>query len=257
MSAPNRTGTVLQLVLPALAALVLGAVLWPLFRADAMTRALHPASVAGLCWAGQLWYVSYSVGADRVADVRWTDLFGAANALTLLRGGLYAVVAGFVVVPPDTELAWVPALCYGAGAALDRVDGVVARTFGRQTPLGTRLDMAFDTFGFVAAPLLAVLWGRLPVWYLSLSAARYVFLAGLYWRRIRARPTFDTPDDNLGKYLAGIQMGFITVVLVPVVPADVVWAVAPLALAPSLVVFGRDYLVASGRLARERVTVSR
>jgi CDP-diacylglycerol--glycerol-3-phosphate 3-phosphatidyltransferase len=33
-----------------------------------------------------------------------------------------------------------------------------------------------------------------------------------------------------------------------VLPSDVLFAVAPLALAPSLVIFARDYLAVSGRL---------
>jgi CDP-diacylglycerol--glycerol-3-phosphate 3-phosphatidyltransferase len=174
-----------------------------------------------------------------------------ANTLTLLRGGLYAIVAGFAVVPADTDLAWVPAVCYGTGVVLDKLDGTVARTIGRETALGRRLDMAFDTFGFVAAPVVAVLWGQLPVWYLSLSAARYVFLGGLYWHQLRGRPVFDTPDSDLGKYLAGIQMVFVTLALAPPVPTSLVWAVSPVVLAPSLAVFGRDFLAASGRFPRK------
>lgn len=238
----------LGLGLPVLFALCLTVVLWQLFPAEARgCWAFSPAVVAGLCWAGQLWYVTYSV--DTVGTTgAFGRLFGLANTLTLLRGALYAVVAGFVVVPADTDLAWVPALCYGVGAVLDKLDGVVARSIGSQTSLGARLDTAFDTFGFVAAPLVAVLWGLLPIWYLSLSAARYVFLAGIHWRHIRDRPVFDRPDSDLGKYLAGVQMVFVTTALVPVVPTDLVWTAAPFVLAPSLAVFGRDYLAVSGRL---------
>jgi len=130
---------------------------------------------------------------------------------TLVRGALYAVVAGFVVVPSETALAWVPALCYGTGVALDKLDGIVARTVGRQTELGRRFDMAFDTFGFVVAPLVAVLWGLLPVWYLSISAARYVFRGAVWLRRVRGLPVGDLPDSDLGKYLAGVQMIFVTI----------------------------------------------
>jgi len=210
---------------------------------------LHPAVVVGGLWAGQLWYLARSLDADRRQEpgVRPRSL-GLANGVTVLRGALYAVVAGFVVVPSDTSLAWVPAACYGAGALLDRVDGLLARTVGRSTPLGDRLDMAFDTFGFVAAPLVAVVWGRLPVWYLSLSAARYVFRGGKHWRRLRGRPVFDRPDSDVGKYLAGLQMAFLTVALAPQVPADVVAAVAPAVLAPSLAVFLRDYCYVAGWL---------
>jgi CDP-diacylglycerol--glycerol-3-phosphate 3-phosphatidyltransferase len=238
--------------LPALAALCLSAVLWGLFPADATARgAVVPALAAGGCWAGQLWYVGYSYGADAVRTPEpWRRLFGLANALTLLRGALYAVVAGFAVVPAETGLAWVPALCYGVGAVLDKLDGTVARSVGRETAIGAHLDTAFDTFGFVAAPLVAVLWGLLPVWYLSISAARYVFIAGVRWRRLRGRPVFDRPDSDLGKYLAGVQMAFITVALAPASPTDLVWIVAPFVLAPSLAVFARDYLAVSGRLSR-------
>jgi CDP-diacylglycerol--glycerol-3-phosphate 3-phosphatidyltransferase len=238
----------LRVGLPVVGAVALTAVVGALFPADAMTRwMVHPAAVAGVCLAGQLWYAGRGLETVRP----WRYVFGLANTLTLLRGGLYAVVAGFLVVPATTDLAWVPAVCYGTGVVLDKLDGAVARTVGRQTALGTRLDMAFDTFGFVVAPVLAVLWGRLPVWYLSISVARYAYLAGIRWRRLRGRPVFDRPDSNLGKYLAGLQMVFLTVALVPAVPVKFVFAVAPAVLAPSLAVFARDFLVVSGRLPRE------
>ena len=238
----------LRVGLPVVGAVALSLLVAELFPADAMTRwTFHPAAVAGVCWAGQLWYAGR--GVDSVRPYRY--IFGLANSITLLRGGLYAVVAGFVVVPMTTGLAWVPAVCYGTGVVLDKLDGTVARTIGEQTPLGTRLDMAVDTFGFVVAPLVAVLWGRLPVWYLSISAARYVYLGGIRWRRLRGRPVGERPDSDLGKYLAGGQMVFLTAALVPVVPSETLFAVAPAVLAPSLAVFARDFLVVSGRLPHE------
>lgn len=237
---------------PLLAAVALTAALLPLFPSDGMTAwVLHPAALAGISWAGQLWYVCQSLTVTAVHGTFWSQVFGLANVVTLARGGLYAVVAGFVVVQPTTDLIWMPALCYGTGVVLDKLDGAVARTIGKQTPLGDQLDTAFDTFGFVAAPLVAVLWGQLPLWYLSLSAARYVFLGGVSLRRRRGLPVYSLPDSDLGKYLAGVQMVFVTVALVPAVPTGPVWALAPFVLAPSLGVFARDYLVASGRLSSE------
>jgi len=243
----------LRVGLPVVGALCLTAAVGAVFPAEAMTRwALHPAAVAGVCWAGQLWFAGRTLDVSRIAGSPYRHVFGLANALTLFRGGLYAVVAGFVVVPATTALAWVPALCYGVGVVLDRLDGVVARSVGEETALGTRLDMAADTFGFVVAPLVAVLWGRLPIWYLAISGARYVYLAGIHWRRLRGRPVHERPDSDLGKYLAGVQMVFITVALVPSVPTGPVFAVAPAVLAPSLAVFARDFLYVSGRLPRGR-----
>lgn len=238
--------------LPLAGGLLLATLVGLLFPADAMPRrTLYPAIIAGCCWAGPLWYVGRGHSVSPAAGHRLRRVLGLANTVTLVRGGLYAVVAGFLVVPATTALTWVPAVCYGAGAVLDRLDGVVARTVGEQTELGTRLDMAFDTFGFVVAPLLGVLWGRLPVFYLSLSAARYVYLAGIRWRQYRDRPVRPRPDSDLGKHLAGVQMVFITVALVPAVPTRPVFAVAPVVLAASLSVFLRDFLVVSGRLPRE------
>jgi len=248
---PERSLSVgVQVVVSLSIALVFTTVLWGLYPPVTVnTWILNPAVVTGLCLAGQLWYVSRSLVSPRVTRSPQVRLFGLANTLTLIRGTLYAVVAGFVVVPPDTRFAWVPALAYGGGVVLDKLDGTVARTVGQTTALGERLDMTFDTFGFVVAPLVAVLWGQLPVWYLSLSAARYVYRGGLAWRRYRGRPLFDEPDSDLGRYLAGIQMVFLTVALTPAVPTAFVWSVAPIVLAPSLLVFARDFLTVSGRLS--------
>jgi CDP-diacylglycerol--glycerol-3-phosphate 3-phosphatidyltransferase len=237
--------------LPLLAAVGLVALLFRLVPAGATGRwGLSPAVVAGAVWAGQLWYVGFRLTSDPLSDGLWGRLFGLANAITLVRGALYAVVAGFVVAAPTPTLAWVPAVCYGVGVALDSLDGRVARTVGRETEIGRRLDMAFDTFGFVAAPLVAVAWGLLPVWYLAISAARYVFRGAVWLRRVRGLPVGDLPDSDLGRYLAGLQMTFVTLALVPPVPTDVIWTLAPVVLAPSLAVFTRDYLAVSGRLPR-------
>ncbi|MGQ3328845.1 CDP-alcohol phosphatidyltransferase family protein [Halorubrum sp. FL23] len=239
--------------LPLVAALALAVLLSRLLPATAAGRwGLSPPVVAGVCWAGQLWYVGYGIDPGRATGAVWRRLFGLANAVTLVRGALYAVVAGFVVVPTATALAWVPALCYGGGVALDGLDGTVARTVGRETEIGRRLDMAFDTFGFVVAPLVAVLWGLLPVWYLSISAARYVFRGAVWARRVRGLPVGDLSDGDLSRYLAGVQMLFVTIALVPPVPTEFVWALAPVVLAPSLAVFARDYLAVSGRLPGRR-----
>jgi len=202
-----------------------------------------------------LWIVvaGYTAVTLRTAPNTHGRSLGLATMLTVARGGLYGVVAAFVLVAPVGRLAWVPAVCYAAGVALDWVDGSVARTVGRVTPTGRRLDMAFDTFGFVAAPVLGVAWGQLPVWYLSLSAARYVYRAAKYQRRYRGAPMFDRPDGDLGRYLAGGQMVFLALALTPVTTPGLVASVAPFALAPSVGVFLRDYLVVSGRLSTDTV----
>lgn len=242
-----------QVGVPLLSAVVLVVVFRELYPPGGIeTHIFDPAFVAGGCLAGQLWYVGHSIVPSRLNGRPLSGLLGAANALTLVRGALYAVVAGFVVVPPETPLVWVPALAYGTGVTLDKLDGLVARTVGEVTVLGKRLDMAFDTFGFVVAPVVAVLWGQLPVWYLSLSAARYVYRGGLTWRQFRGRPLFEPPDSDIGKYLAGVQMVFLTAALAPAIPTSLVWTAAPFVLVPSLLVFARDFLTVTGRLTGQK-----
>lgn len=180
-----------------------------------------------------------------------TSALGLATGITLLRGLLYAAVAGFLLVPPtDPVVRWLPGLVYGLGAVLDFVDGRVARRWGRETGIGARLDLAFDTMGFLVAPLVGVAWGRLPVVYLTLSAARYVFRGGLWWRRWRGRSIYGLPESPLRRRLAAGQMGLITVALLPALPTAVVHPAATLALLPSIGLFLRDWLVVSGRVSR-------
>jgi len=204
-------------------------------------------AAAALCL--QFGFCYYHLDANRTEGGTTFPTVGAANAVTLGRGGLLAVVAGCLLIEPDpfAPLAWLPALCYGASAALDALDGIVARATERVTVLGTRLDMAFDTFGFLIAPLVGVLWGQLPVWYLSLSVARYLFKAGRGLRRYRGKPVYDLPESRLRRPLAGLQMVFITVALAPVVPFALARVAAAVVLVPSLAVFVRDYLAINGR----------
>ncbi|WP_142861179.1 CDP-alcohol phosphatidyltransferase family protein [Salinigranum halophilum] len=209
----------------------------------------------------QLWFLRRFLGANRPgvsapptdparASRDVSPTLGLANAVTVSRGWLYAAAAGFLLVvpPPQSLWRWGPLVLYGAGAALDAVDGYLARTVGQETELGAKLDMAFDTLGFLVAPLVGVVWGRLPVWYLSLSLARYLFKLGRGWRRRRDKPVYDLPESRVRRPLAGVQMAFITVALCPLVPVSVVWPVAAVVVTPSLLVFARDYLVVAGHL---------
>jgi len=198
-----------------------------------------------------LWFCRRHLDANRAdGDPRVYPRLGLANGVTLGRAGLFAALAGFLAVEPSPAVAWLPAACYGTGCVLDIADGAVARRRGRTTVLGAKLDMAVDTMGFLVAPLVAVAWGRLPVWYLSLSAARYLFNSGCWLRRRRGLAVGDLPDSALRRPLAGAQMFFITLALAPLLPVAVVRPLAAAVLAPSLTVFVRDYLAVAGHLGR-------
>lgn len=179
------------------------------------------------------------------------DSLGLANGITLARAALIAGVAGFAVINVEGSLRWLPALGYGLAVALDAVDGTVARSIGVETRLGEQLDMAVDTTGFLVAPVVAVAWGLLPTWYLSLSAARYCYRAGCALWRWRGGRVGDLPPSRLRRPLAALQMVFITFALAPVAPTPLVWTLAPLVLLPSLAVFGRDFIATTLRSSEE------
>ena len=215
---------------------------------SAAVRWLLPAGAVTAFVAGYAWRHRRTL---RTADGARIDSLGLANWITLVRAVLLAGVAGFVVVDPGGVLGWLPALGYGAAVVLDGVDGAVARSVGTETRLGERLDMAVDTTGFVVAPLVAVAWGLLPVWYLSLSAARYCYRGGLFlWRR-SGREVGTLPPSRLRRPLAALQMAFITVALLPPAPTPLVRTVAPVVLLPSLVVFVRDWLAVTVSAAED------
>jgi CDP-diacylglycerol--glycerol-3-phosphate 3-phosphatidyltransferase len=202
-----------------------------------------PAAATWLIAAAGLW-----------APAAAAEPVGAATAVTLGRGLLVALVAGFLAVAPGVgALAWAPGLLYAAAALADLVDGYLARRLGQVSALGSRLDVTADALGLLVAPAVAVRWARLPAWYLLLGAAYYLFLAGLW---LRARVGLPVRADHLrpsrhARAFAGCQMGLTVAALLPVLPPRAPAITAAVFMVPTLALFGRDWLLATGRLERD------
>jgi CDP-diacylglycerol--glycerol-3-phosphate 3-phosphatidyltransferase len=226
-------------------------------------------AVAGLVAVGVVGFLFHHRTGASAANTQPMASLGVANWITVVRGLAYACAAGFVVFVPagsvaasapfssvlrvetfdrSTVLLWGPAVLYGGGAILDSVDGAVARRVGKTTSLGEKLDLGYDTLGFVVAPAVGVAWGRLPAVYLALSGARYVYRLGITVEQSRGRTISPLPSSALRRPLAAGQMAFLSLALVPAIPASLTRVVAPFVLAPSLIVFLRDYLAVTGRL---------
>jgi len=98
---------------------------------------------------------------------------GYATWLTLLRAGLIGTLTGFVFqnIPITAEksnwLAWTPGVIYILAILLDYIDGYVARISGHETRLGEWLDTKIDALGLLVAPVLAIGYGRLPIFYIA------------------------------------------------------------------------------------------
>ncbi|MEA3336917.1 MAG: CDP-alcohol phosphatidyltransferase family protein [Chloroflexota bacterium] len=200
--------------------------------------------------ACELWILWHGLPDNhRPGEATLFPTLGAANGITLARGLAFAFLAGFIVVPDPTGwLLWLPALIYTLAAALDFVDGLVARLGDRATVLGETLDIEFDSLGFLIAISVAIWYGQLPLWYLLAGLYRYLFLAGIGWRRRRGYPVHDLTPSSHRRIVAALQVSFVAVVLWPIIdPATSRFAAIFFAI-PLTLSFGRDWLVVSGRI---------
>jgi CDP-diacylglycerol--glycerol-3-phosphate 3-phosphatidyltransferase len=173
---------------------------------------------------------------------------GVANLLTVIRGLLLAAVAGFLPLakPMDFGL-WVPAGLYGAVVVLDYADGFLARWRDETTQLGASLDETFDTIGLFVAPLLAVSYAQLPVWYLAVPLAKPVYLLSLrLWEGPIGGRLGELPGSRARRPLATLQMTVTAVALSPLVSPPATTVLATVAMTPFLAVFLRDWLAVTG-----------
>ena len=219
-----------------------------------------------LAWQPELaarWLVLPALTLAYLLSVLWRNLeanhrqgesallptLGWGNLLTLGRGLLTAMLLGFLGLPqPQSWLAWLPGILYVLSDAADFFDGFVARRTNHTTRLGEIMDMSFDGLGVLAAALLSVQYGQVPLWYLVIALARPLFLAGLWLRKRWQLPIYELPPSLSRRIFAGLQMGFLAAVLLPIFSPPGTHIAAALFGLPLLAGFLRDWLYVSGAL---------
>lgn len=175
--------------------------------------------------------------------------FGAANAVTLARAAGAALLGGVALAggPPPGATVATPAGMVGAAyllagfsaalLALDGIDGWLARRAGLASRFGARFDMEVDALTALVLSALAWQMGKAGPWVLGIGLARYAFvLAGAVWPRLAAPP----PPSNRRKAVCVLQLGTLTLVLLPGVTPPVSAALAAFALAALAWSFARD-----------------
>jgi CDP-diacylglycerol--glycerol-3-phosphate 3-phosphatidyltransferase len=209
---------------------------------------------AGGLWIFVWWELWRRVDLNRASlDAAPYHNLGLANGLTLLRGGLIAMTGGFLLQPQAAGLiGWLPGVLYTIAAILDRMDGFVARRTQRTSILGGELDTAYDALGLLIAPLLAVGYGKIHWSFLLVSVAYYIFVWGLYWRRTHNFQVYPLMPSMLRRTLAGFQMGFVALVLLPCFHAPFTVVVGMAFMLPILLGFIVDWLVVSGRIRADQ-----
>jgi CDP-diacylglycerol--glycerol-3-phosphate 3-phosphatidyltransferase len=177
---------------------------------------------------------------------------GYGTWLTIIRGALIAVLAGYLFQPwPKSiffpgRLSWTPGLLYLTASILDYTDGRVARACRQETRLGAFLDINFDALGLLIAALAAVWYGQLPPAYLSVGFAYYAFIAGIRLRKKFSKPVVDPEAWGGARLIAGFQMGLVGIALLPVVKPPVTTVAAYVTMIPLLAGFVRDWMIVCG-----------
>src|SRR6478735_8541894 len=103
--------------------------------------------------------------------------FGAANYITLIRAVLTLALLWIALRHPEPPLAWIAGWIAGAIAALDGVDGWMARRAGTASAFGARFDMETDAAFLLVLSALALRYGKAGAWVLLIGLMRYLFIA--------------------------------------------------------------------------------
>ena len=168
---------------------------------------------------------------------------GPANWITLARGALIAILAGFLLQtwPGRSNVSewtgWIPGAVYMTAVVGDALDGFIARATHTQTQLGEILDTRIDALGILVACLLAINYGQLSDYYISAGLAYYVLRFAIWLRRKSGRPCFEIQRRPGARLMAGIQMVFLGIVLLPLFSPQLTHIAAVVILIPFLAGF--------------------
>ena len=163
--------------------------------------------------------------------------FGPANQVTMTRLVLVALVAGIIAEPPRSDIAWVVVIVTAVIAALDGVDGWLARRSGMSSAFGARFDMETDAFFMLV--LCALVWRhhKAGPWVMAIGMMRYAFVAAGWMLPWLARPFQAT---RRGKTVAIWQLVALAFALVPQVPVTMSTLACGIALAALIWSFSVD-----------------
>lgn len=182
---------------------------------------------------------------------------GPGSCVTFLRGLMISMLAGFFFLPwpgkidGPSWLTWVPGVIYILAAFADFFDGYLARITHHETEFGKILDTKIDALGLLIAPALAVFYGQLPIFYLAVSGAYYLFVFGSWLRKKEGKYLVELKPRPSSRLIAGLHMGFVGVALLPLLSPPVTTIAALILMTPLLLGFVRDWLVVSGRIRTE------
>lgn len=162
---------------------------------------------------------------------------GAANWVTTIRVMLVALVAGALVEQVTSITAWWVIGAAVLTAALDGIDGWLARRTPMTSPFGAWFDMETDALLILVLSAFVWHYEKADVWVLACGLMRYLFVASgwfLPWMAGPLRPTLR------GKTAAVVQVVGLSLALAPAVPTPISGMIAALTLAVLMWSFAMD-----------------
>lgn len=159
---------------------------------------------------------------------------GAANRVTLLRLALVALLAATLAMP---FAAWAAVALASVAAALDGVDGWLARRHGTASRFGARFDMETDQLLIVVLALAAWHLDKAGAWVLAAALPRYAFVAAARAWPWLAQPL---PASRRRKAACAAQIVALIAAIAPAVPPPWSGAAAAAGLAALVASFAID-----------------
>jgi len=166
--------------------------------------------------AAALFAAMVAIGVGAVGEYHPFPRFGAANQVTMIRSMLLALVAGLIGEPETRPVAAAAVVATTVMAALDGVDGWLARRSRMASRFGARFDMETDALLIMVLSLLVWRHGKAGAWVLLGGLMRYAFGAAGWLLPWMARPLAPT---RRGQTVAVCHLMGLTVALAPIVPA--------------------------------------
>lgn len=152
---------------------------------------------------------------------------GAANAVTLVRGSLVALLVALLGERGRIE-PLIATILATLVIALDGCDGWLARRTRMSSAFGARFDMEIDAALVAVLALLAWQFGKAPAWVLLSGAMRYLYAAAAAFIPLLRQPL---PPNYRAKTIAVIQMLALLLAVAPWTSISLATAVAAIGLA--------------------------
>jgi phosphatidylglycerophosphate synthase len=137
---------------------------------------------------------------------------GPANEVTIARGALVALLAGFIGERSDSGAPMIAAAIALAATLLDGVDGWLARRTRMASSFGARFDMETDAVMIAVLSVLTWQYGKAGAWVLLSGLLRYLFVAAAAVIPLLRHPV---PSSYRGKTIAVVQMLALIVAIAP------------------------------------------